>query len=278
MAAYLAAAGQHEIALCVRQRFEELVVTTDTGVIASRPQQFCEPSTAPSVDWVLLATKAYATADAAAWLPRLTATGAPVAVLQNGIEQRERLAALVEPHRLLPAIIDLPAERTAPGLIRQRGQRLITVEDSALGRSFAALFQGTPLTVTLTSDFKSAAWRKLCLNAAGVINAILLQPARILHDEAVAEAAREIVRECVAVGRAEGAVLSDELPDQIVAGQRAAPPEAVNSLHADRRGGRPLELDARNGVIVRLGRKHGIPTPANQQAVALLAAMTAPGP
>jgi ketopantoate reductase len=36
---------------------------------------------------------------------------------------------------------------------------------------------------------------------------------------------------------------------------------------------RPLELDARNGVIVRLGQKHGIPTPSNRMAVALLTAM-----
>lgn len=277
VAAYLGAAGQHQIALCVRQPFDELVVTTDTGVISSRPAQFTDPTTVPSVDWVLVTTKAYATAGAAAWLPRLTATGARVAVLQNGIEHRERFASLVEPQRLLPVIIDLPAERTAPGHIRQRGQRLMTVEDSDLGRAFAALFQGTPFTVTIASDFKSAAWRKLCLNSAGVINALLLQPARIMHDEAVAEAARQIVRECMAVGRAEGAVLSDDLPNQIVAGQRAAPPDSINSLHADRLAGRPLELDARNGVIVRLGRKHGIPTPANQQAVALLAAMTSLG-
>lgn len=276
VAAHLGAAGQHAIALCVREPFAELVVTTETGILASRPVQLTCPATAPSFDWVFVATKAYATAGVAAWLPRLTATGAPVAVLQNGVEHRERFAPLVDPRRLLPVIIELSAERTAPGQIRQRGQRLLTVEDSDLGRAFAALFQGASLSVVITPDFKSAAWRKLCLNAAGVVNAILLQPARILHDDAVAEAARQIVRECVAVGRAEGAVLSDDLPDQIVAGQRAAPPDAVNSLHADRRAGRPLELDPRNGVIVRLGRKHGIPTPANQQAVALLTAMTAP--
>jgi 2-dehydropantoate 2-reductase len=33
-----------------------------------------------------------------------------------------------------------------------------------------------------------------------------------------------------------------------------------------------MEFDARNGVIVRKGRKYGIPTPANQMVVALLGA------
>jgi 2-dehydropantoate 2-reductase len=34
-----------------------------------------------------------------------------------------------------------------------------------------------------------------------------------------------------------------------------------------------MEVDARNGAIVRFGRKHGIPTPCNEMAAALLAAM-----
>jgi ketopantoate reductase len=41
---------------------------------------------------------------------------------------------------------------------------------------------------------------------------------------------------------------------------------------ADRRAGRPMEIDARNGVIVRYGREHGIPTPMNALMVAMLEA------
>jgi 2-dehydropantoate 2-reductase len=39
---------------------------------------------------------------------------------------------------------------------------------------------------------------------------------------------------------------------------------------ADRMAGRPMEIDTRNGVIVRKGARHGIKTPLNQMAVALL--------
>ncbi len=275
VAAHLIASGQHEVSLCVRRTFPELQLTTPNGALASRPPMVTSPGAAAPADWVLLTTKTYSAAGAAEWLPALTATGAPVAVLQNGIEHRERFAPYLDAGRLLPVIIDLPAERSEPGRIRQRGPGVMTVENSELGRRFAALFSGTALAVNLTDDFRSAAWRKLCLNSAGVLNALLLQPVRIFHDNAIAATAREIIRECVAVGRAEGAVLADDLPEQIIAGQRAAPPDAINSLHTDRLAGRPMELDARSGVIVRLGRKHGIPTPCNQMAVALLTAMTA---
>lgn len=71
-------------------------------------------------------------------------------------------------------------------------------------------------------------------------------------------------------GRAEGADLADDLPDQVIAGYRAADPGSVNSLHADRAAGRAMELDARNGVIIRRGAAHGIATPANAMVVALL--------
>jgi 2-dehydropantoate 2-reductase len=46
-------------------------------------------------------------------------------------------------------------------------------------------------------------------------------------------------------------------------------------MYADRIAGRSMEIDARNGVIVRLGRKHGIPTPLNILLVGLLEAAQA---
>ena len=59
----------------------------------------------------------------------------------------------------------------------------------------------------------------------------------------------------------------------ILEAQRTAP-DAVKSMLADRQAGRPMEIDARNGVVVRLGRRHGIPTPVNEMVVALLEAST----
>jgi 2-dehydropantoate 2-reductase len=50
------------------------------------------------------------------------------------------------------------------------------------------------------------------------------------------------------------------------------PEDAGTSILADREAGRPLEWDARNGVIARLGAAHGIPTPVSDVIVPLLAA------
>lgn len=273
MAGWLGKTGRHDVILCARRMFSELTVETPAGVITAHPTVLTDPQQAPPVDWVLVATKAYDAAGAATWLPGLAGQGAPVAILQNGVEHRERFAPYLAVEQILPVMVDCPAERPAPTLIRQRGVAKMIVADDARGREFAALFAGTPVEVALTSDIKSALWRKLCLNTAGAINALLLRPAGVMRDERIAGLAREMIRECIAVGRAEGAVLDDALVEGVIQSQRRAPPDSINSLQADRQAGRPMEVDARNGVIVRLGRKHGIATPYNQMTVTLLEAM-----
>jgi 2-dehydropantoate 2-reductase len=260
------------LVLAARRALDRIEVEQDGVVTELRAPVLIRPAEAPAVDWVLVATKAYDAAGAGAWLARLAAGGATVAILQNGVEHRQRFAPYVAEERLLPVVVDVPAERTGQQ-VRRRGAARMTVPDTAAGHAFAALFTHSDFQLTLTNDWTSAAWRKLCLNAAGVISGLLLKPAGVMADDALAETARQMVREAIAVGRAEGAVLEDELADNVVASYRRAPADAINSLHADRLAGRPTEIDARNGVIVRLGRQHGIPTPTNQMAVALMGAM-----
>jgi 2-dehydropantoate 2-reductase len=223
------------------------------------------------VDWVLITTKAYDAASAARWLPSLCRPDTRVVVLQNGVEHVERFSPYVAVDSLVPAVIDCPAERTAPGRMRQRGASWIVVPETDNGRAFVPLWSKTNFDVK-TDDFKTRAWAKLCINAPGAISAILMKPTGVIQVDPIPELTRGIVRECLAVGRAEGARLDDDIVDAVVEGARKAPPDSLNSLIADRMAGRPMEIDARNGAVVRFGRKHGIPTPLNEMAVALLVA------
>lgn len=268
IAALLQQAG-HELTLCVRRPLAQLTVETPDGPVEVRATILTDPAKSTAVDWVIVATKAYDAAAAAKWLERLRAKGAPVAVLQNGVEHRERFAPYVPMNSILPVVVDCPAERQSPERVRQRGAMHLKAPESALGHAFVKLFAGTAADAVEVSDFTTVAWRKLCHNAAGVLPALLLQPSGVMHDEAVGETALQIVRECIAVGRAEGAKL-DDVAEAVLKAYRAAPADGINSLHADRLAHRPMEIDARNGVIVRLGKRHGIPTPCNQMAVAML--------
>jgi 2-dehydropantoate 2-reductase len=193
-----------------------------------------------------------------------------VAVLQNGVEHVPRFAPYVPVAQLVPVVVDMPVERIAPGRFRQRRDGRLTVAAGDDGRSFAGLFAGTSITVTMTQDFRTEAWRKLGLNCAGVVSALVLKPAAIVRDNSVADIMRALVRECVTVGQMDGAIVDETLVEEVIDSYRRGPADAINSMHADRIAGRPLELDARNGAVVRFGRKHGIPTPVNQMMVTLL--------
>jgi 2-dehydropantoate 2-reductase len=184
----------------------------------------------------------------------------------------ERFAPYVERHILVPIVVDLPAERRAPGHIRQRSNGHLIAPDTENGREFAQLFTHTALTVTTDTDFKTQAWKKLALNCTGALSALLLRSVDIgLHPD-IEGLVRQLIVECLAVGRAEGAILPDELEDQILEGYRHPATHSINSLHSDRLAGRPMEIDARNGAVVRFGHRHSIETPMNQLMVTLLKA------
>ena len=272
IAAVLEQTGRHELTRCGRRAAGAVTVELIAGAVRLASRFVTDPALVRPVDWVLVATKAYDAAGAAAWFPPLVGPRSRVAILQNGVEHVERFALFLPADRILPVMVDCPAERPEPGRISQRGPGRLVVPAGPDGARFTALFAGGNLDVTQVADFKSAVWRKLCLNSVGAINALLLKPAGVFRDEAVGRLAVAMARECLVVGRAEGAVLEDGLPESILEACRQAPPDSINSLHADRAAGRPMEIDARNGAVVRFGRKHGIPTPCNEMAVSLLSA------
>ena len=227
------------------------------------------PNQGQPVDWVLIATKAYDAAGAAPWLASLVGPRTRLAVLQNGVEHVTRYSRFVAASKILPVVVDMPVERRDRGLFHQRRFGRLIVPDDPNGAEFAQLFKGTAITVEAAADFVSAAWSKLAVNCAGAVSALLLKPASIVRIEPVAAIMRELIDECVAVGRAEGAVFDAEFAEEVLERYRQGPPDAINSMHADRLAGKPVEVDARNGAVVRLGKKHGISTPANRIIAAL---------
>jgi 2-dehydropantoate 2-reductase len=268
----LAQSKEHTVTVCARSAVAQFILEAPEGNLTATPEVLTAPGPARPVDWILVATKTYDAAAVAKWLPSLTGPGTRLAVLQNGVEHVQRFAPYFPEQRILPVVVDLPVERKAPGHFWQRRAGLLTMPANPDGEAFARLFREAGTEVVLTNDFQTAAWSKLAINCAGAISALVLKPAIIAHQPGIARIMQSLVRECVAVGRAEGAVLDDSLPESVVERYRKSAPDSINSLHADRLAGRPMEIDIRNGVIVRLGKKHGIATPMNETIVTLLEA------
>ena len=189
-------------------------------------------------------------------------------MLQNGVEQRE----LVGPHApgatVLPAVVWVPVEAVAPGHVRVRGDLRLTLPDEPAAHEIARLIEG----VELADDFASQAWRKLAINAVAGLMVLAGRRAGMFRRPDVRAVARALAAETLAVARAEGADLPAHLADEIVDELAGYPEDLGSSILFDREAGRPLEWEARNGVVARLGAKHGIPTPISDVIVPLLAA------
>ena len=265
----------HEVTFCSRQSFARVSVQKSGEAAKTFPARVVttENEVAPA-EWVLLCVKAHQVPSTSGWLRAAVGPQTKLAVLQNGVEQRENAEPFVPPGAgIVPVVVELPVTRTAPGQVVWRRIAQLSVPNDAAGTEFCGLFAGSFITAEATDDLVTVAWRKLCLNApSGAILALTGQPMRVFHKPGIADVARAILRECIAVGRAEGAKLEDSLIERQMEAFMSAGPDEGNSMYADRMAGRETEWDARNAVIVRKGARHGIATPVSAVLVPLLAA------
>jgi 2-dehydropantoate 2-reductase len=263
-----------DLLLCGRTPHERLVVEREGGGNETVPGPvLTDPAAVPGpADVVLVAVKAHQTEAAAPFLRALCREGTVVVVLQNGVEQRE----LVGPHApgatVLPAVVWVPVEAVAPGHVRVRGDLRLTLPDEPAAQTIAELIEG----VEPAQDFASLAWRKLAINAVAGLMVLTGRRAGMFRRPDIAALARDLAAECLAVARAEGADLPEAVADELVAEFAAYPEDLGSSILFDREAGRPLEWDARNGVVARRGAKHGVPTPVSDVIVPLLAAASGP--
>jgi 2-dehydropantoate 2-reductase len=271
MAAAVHSAGGQELVLCARRELDGVVVELPDGseVAVDAPVVTDPASAGGPVDWLLLAVKAHQTGSAAGWLSALCGPDTTVAVLQNGIDHVERVGPLAGEAEVLPVVNWCPVEPVRPGRARQRDALRLAVPDGPAGEGLAALL-GEHAQVAVGGEFAREAWRKLCANAVSGVMALAGRPAEIFALDDVRDVARALAPECAAVARAEGVPMTERDADDVIAWLEALPSDAGSSILTDRRAGRALEWEARNGVIGRLGRRHGVPTPVSDTVAALL--------
>jgi 2-dehydropantoate 2-reductase len=265
----------HEVTLCVRTKFDHLVVESgDEEVIVDAPV-YDDPAEVSVHDWVLLAVKAHQTAATAPWLASLCGPSTVVVVLQNGVEHVERVGPLVSGTEVLPAIVRYGGEVLAPGRVRHHTYGYLYVPDLEAGRRLAGLFEGSAVEVKPTAEFDREAWSKLVTNvAANAIPAITQQRFPVFRRPAIADLARGLMLECIDVAASIGIALDRALADSEVDRLAGLPDDVGSSMLYDRLASRPLEYDALNGAVVRIGDRHGVPTPLNACMVALLEAIS----
>ena len=243
-AAAMAQRAGAELVLCGRTPLERLVIGDE--VVAG--PVLTDPAAVPwRADVVLFAVKAHQTEAASGFLRALAGPETVVAVLQNGVEQRELVAPYAAGATVLPAVVWLATEVTAPGHVR-----VVTPPRFLLPREPGAERSRTCSRAPRSSTTSSRqAWHKLTVNAVAGLMALTGRRAAMFASAQAQRLARALAAEALAVARAEGADLDDAVADEIMRWFAELP---RRRRHLDPR--RP-----RSGPPARVGRpqRRGLP-------------------
>lgn len=228
-----------------------------------------EPCAVAGADVVLLAVKSSDTEAAGRLLRPHLAAHAWLLCLQNGINNAERLRAVLPDHAVASAVVYVATEMAGPGHLRHHGRGELVLEPARSGCSLAPLLvqalraAGVPTEVS--HQVRSALWAKLVLNCA--VNALSalgrLPYGELVLRPGVKAVIGDVVAECQAVAAAEGVLLPPDMlaqVDQVVQSM----PTQYSSTAQDLMRGKPSEIDHLNGELVRRGEALGVSTPANR--------------
>lgn len=231
-----------------------------------------DPAAAAGADYVLLAVKTWQVAEAGrALLPALGPDTA-VVTLQNGVEAPAQLAAVVGRERVLPGTVRVFSQVTGPGRIRHAGGPGSIAFGEWDGRESARVarlrdaFAAAGVPVETPADVFAALWRKfLFVVPMGGIGAVSRAPVGVTRS--VPETRRLLdaaMREIHAVAAAHGVALPTDAVEETLAFVDAQPAAGTSSLQRDLAEGRPSELDAWVGAVVRLGEEAGVEVPVHR--------------
>jgi 2-dehydropantoate 2-reductase len=191
---------------------------------------------------------------------RIEAPPKTVVPLLNGFEHvawlRERFPDVVA------ATIRVEATRVAPGVIEQTSP-FLRIELSA-HPEIADVLNAAGIPTTIVEDEAQLLWSKLTrLNAIALTTTAFRAPIGEVRDQHLDDLL-DVARETAAVAEAEGATIDVDAVEQEL---HEAHAELLSSMARDLFAGRPLELDAIGGAVLRAGARHGIQTPTVQRLV-----------
>lgn len=260
---------------------EGLLIEGPERSFTVRPRAVTDARAIGPCDLVIVFVKSMQTAEVAPLLPALLRPSAMVLTLQNGYGNAEILAAVVGEERVLAGVSYRSAELLGPGRVRENGLHHETVigplagGECALGREVVELFNRAGLVARYSADVRSEIWGKLLVNVAGnALCAILdLSIGQLARNGPALELVDLVIGEVVRLVEARGIRLPYPDPYQKVRTNWQGLEAAFASTHQDIRRGRPTEIDALNGAIVRESEREGLDAPYNRALTLLIRAL-----
>lgn len=260
------ARGEHLRAL----REHGLRVESVKGDFEIQPAQATDnPEEVGEVDVVIVGVKAWQVPEVAKVLRPLVGPGSYVLPLQNGVEAASQLGAVLGADRVLGGLAKIFSSVVEPGRVRHVGGPASVAFGELDNRPSERVerlrnaFALAGVTVEVPPDIHVALWEKFMFIAPfGGIGAVTRAPIGTLRSlPETRQMLEQGTREVFQVARASNIPLDDDAVARTMAFVDSQLPVGTASMQRDIVAGRPSELEAWNGAVVRLGQQVGVATP-----------------
>jgi 2-dehydropantoate 2-reductase len=230
-----------------------------------------EVSAVQGADLVLFCVKSGDTEAAGAQMRPFLRPDTLVLCLQNGVDNADRLRAVLPGQPVAAAVVYVATEMAGPGHVRHHGRGELVIEPAAASAGVAQALREAGVPTEVSDNVRGALWLKLVINCAyNAVSAIAQQPYGMnVRGVGIRDVMRDVVDECLAVARAEGVQVPGDAHATVRQLVESMPGQS-SSTAQDLARGKPTEIDYLNGLIVRRGEALGIATPANRVLWALV--------
>lgn len=269
----------HDVAFIARGRHLEAIrahglrVDSDRGDFIAKPRIATDdPAEVGVVDVVMLATKAWQVDDAAQQMKPLVGENTMIYPMLNGVEAPLKLAKVFGDAPVLGGLCRVMSWIEAPGHIHQGGvPPTVTFGEmhaptSDRVQALRAIFESAKgLEAQTPQDIQAAMWQKLTFIAAfGGVGAVTRMPAGVTRRlPETRQMLQNAMQETVEVAQARGINLASTAWETAMDYVDKLPETATASMQRDIQDGKPSELDAQNGAIVRLGAEVDVQAPTH---------------
>jgi 2-dehydropantoate 2-reductase len=238
-----------------------------------------DPAAIGVVDLVLFAVKLWDTEATLELIRPLVGPDTTVISFQNGVLKDESLRAAYDPSRIMGGVGYVATTIDRPGVIRQTGpmQRLIFGEfdgtHSPRAEAFLAACLAGGIKAEISPDIRREIWQKyvFLVGMSATTTTIRKTIGPIRENPQTRLFLLDLMREVLAVGRAEGVNLDEDYAEQRLKLTDEVAYDMTASMHHDLERGNRLEVRWLSGGVVELGRKRGVPTPLNRAVADILA-------
>ncbi|MBI5410660.1 MAG: 2-dehydropantoate 2-reductase [Nitrospirae bacterium] len=261
-------------------REQGLTIRSANGTFTVRPPAASDPRDLPKPDLIILSVKVYDLDEVLRQIEPVMTEQTILLTLQNGVDVEDRIIARFQRDCVVGGVAYIYSKIVEPGVIEHYKRGSVAIGELMAHKSrrvlrILDLFKQAGLPCQLSEDIRRSKWEKMCWNC--VFNPLTViindRVAKALDQPEMVRVIHQIVGEVAAVAAGLKVPLAEDMAEKVVRWSQEIR-DIHTSMYDDWKAGRPTEIDALNGYVVKRAQELGIPVPLNEMLTAAIKVIT----